>query len=429
MPLSEPTALRAAEALMQSDPDLYRVLRDEEERQRCQLEMIASENFVSPAVLEAMGSVLTNKYAEGLPGKRYYGGCEVVDRAEQVAIERACALFGAEGANVQPHAGAQANMAAYAAFMEPGDTLMGLNLTHGGHLTHGHPVNFSGKLYNVVQYGVSRETEMIDWDGFEQLAHEAGPKVIVGGASAYPRFWDFERMRKVADDVGAILVVDMAHFAGLVATGHHPSPVPHSDVVTTTTHKTLRGPRAGLILFPETHAKAINRSVFPGIQGGPLMHMIAAKAVALREASTDDFKEYSRRVVANAKKLADTLIDRGIKLVSGGTDNHLLMVDLRPNGLTGKQIEADLEQVGITVNKNTVPFDEQTPWVTSGIRIGTPALTTRGMQEAELEQIGHMIADIIEDPEGEKTRKQVREKTREVCGRFPLFAWTDGIPE
>ncbi|MCK4772865.1 MAG: serine hydroxymethyltransferase, partial [Candidatus Latescibacteria bacterium] len=269
MALSEPTALRAAEALKRIDPDIYRVLRDEEERQRSQLEMIASENFVSPAVLETMGSVLTNKYAEGLPGKRYYGGCEFVDRAEEAAIERACLLFSCDGANVQPHSGAQANMAVYAAFMDPGDTLMGLNLTHGGHLTHGHPVNFSGILYNVVQYGVSEETEMIDWDAFEQLAHQAKPKLIVGGASAYPRFWDFELMRKVADDVGAILVVDMAHFAGLVATGHHPSPVPHSDVVTTTTHKTLRGPRAGLILFPEEHAKAINRSVFPGTQGGP----------------------------------------------------------------------------------------------------------------------------------------------------------------
>ena len=429
MALSEPTALRAAEALKRIDPDIYRVLRDEEERQRSQLEMIASENFVSPAVLETMGSVLTNKYAEGLPGKRYYGGCEFVDRAEEAAIERACLLFSCDGANVQPHSGAQANMAVYAAFMDPGDTLMGLNLTHGGHLTHGHPVNFSGILYNVVQYGVSEETEMIDWDAFEQLAHQAKPKLIVGGASAYPRFWDFELMRKVADDVGAILVVDMAHFAGLVATGHHPSPVPHSDVVTTTTHKTLRGPRAGLILFPEEHAKAINRSVFPGTQGGPLMHIIAAKAVALREASTDDFVEYSRRVVANAKALARALTDRGIKLVSGGTDNHLLLLDLRPNDLTGKQIEASLEAVGITVNKNTVPFDEQSPMVTSGIRVGTPALTTRGMQEAELEQIGDLIADVIEDPEGEKTQKIVREKTAEICGRFPLFAWAEGIPE
>lgn len=429
MSLSEPTALRAAEALKQVDPDIYNILRAEEDRQLSQLEMIASENFVSSAVLEALGSVLTNKYAEGLPGKRYYGGCEIVDQAEELAINRACALFGAEGANVQPHSGAQANMAVYFAFMEPGDTLMGLNLSHGGHLTHGHPVNFSGILYDVVQYGVSRETEMIDWDAFEEMAHQAKPKVIVGGASAYPRFWDFERMRKVADDVGAILMVDMAHFAGLVATGHHPSPVPHSDAVTTTTHKTLRGPRAGLILFPEEHAKVINKSVFPGTQGGPLMHVIAAKAVALQEASTEDFKAYSRRVVSNSRALAAALMDRGVKLVSGGTDNHLLLVDLRPNGLTGKQVEESLEGVGITVNKNTVPFDEQSPMVTSGIRVGTPALTTRGMREVEMEQIGHLMADVIEDPEGEKIRRQVREKTAEICSRFPLYAWADGVPE
>lgn len=428
MTLSEPTALRAAEALAQTDPDLFQILRDEEERQLSQLELIASENFVSPAVLEALGSVLTNKYAEGLPGRRYYGGCEFVDRAEEAAIKRACTLFGSAGANVQPHSGAQANMAVYAAFMKPGDTLLGLNLTHGGHLTHGHPVNFSGMLYNVVQYGVSKETEMIDWDVFEELAHEAKPNVIVGGASAYPRFWDFDRMRQVADDVGAILVVDMAHFAGLVATGHHLSPIPFCDVVTTTTHKTLRGPRAGLILFPEKHAKAVNKSVFPGTQGGPLMHVIAAKAVALREAATDDFIEYSSRVVSNAATLGAALMDRGIKLVSGGTDNHLLLIDLRPNDLTGKQIEASLEAVGITVNKNTVPFDEQSPMVTSGIRIGTPALTTRGMQEAEMEQIGHLIADVIYDPEGEGTRKSIREKTSELCSQFPLFAWSEGIP-
>ena len=425
----EPLAAHAAEELLRTDPAISDVLLAEEERQRSQLEMIASENFVSPAVLAALGSVLTNKYAEGLPAKRYYGGCEFVDQAERLAIERACALFGADGANVQPHAGAQANMAAYAAFMKPGDTLMGLNLAHGGHLTHGHPVNFSGMLYNVVQYGVSRETETIDWDAFEELAHEAKPKVIMGGASAYSRFWDFERMRRAADDVGAILIVDMAHFAGLVATGHHPSPVPHSDVVTTTTHKTLRGPRAGLILFREEHAKAINRAVFPGTQGGPLMHVIAAKAVALKEASTDAFREYSARVVSNARTLAETLMERGIKLVSGGTDNHLLLVDLRPQGLTGRQIEASLEAVGITVNKNAVPFDEQPPVVTSGIRIGTPALTTRGMREPQMEQIGHFIADVIEDPEGERTRARIREETSRLCASYPLFAWADGIPE
>jgi len=429
MSTTEPSALRAAEALQASDPALFDVLRDEEQRQRSQLELIASENFVSPAVLEALGSVLTNKYAEGLPHKRYYGGCEVVDRAEDLALERACRLFGAEAANVQPHAGAQANMAVYHAFMEPGDTLMGLNLSHGGHLTHGHPVNFSGMLYEVVQYGVDPETEMIDWDAFEELAHEAKPKVIVGGASAYPRFWDVERMRKVADDVGSLLMFDMAHVAGLIATGHHPSPVPLCDAVTTTTHKTLRGPRAGMILFPEEHAKAINRSVFPGIQGGPLMHCIAAKAVAFEEASRPEFTEYSRRVVANARALAAALTDRGVKLVSGGTDNHLLLIDLRPQELTGKLLEASLDEVGITVNKNTVPFDPESPMVTSGIRIGTAALTTRGMQEAEFEQIGHLIADVVEDPEGEGTRKAVRGKTSEICARFPLFAWSDGVPD
>jgi len=428
MALPEPSAQRAAEALQQTDPDIFNVLREEESRQRSQLELIASENFVSPAVLEALGSVLTNKYAEGLPGKRYYGGCEVVDRAEQAAIDRACALFGAEAANVQPHSGAQANAAVYLAFMDAGDTLMGLNLSHGGHLTHGHPVNFSGILYNVVQYGVSPETEMIDWDAFEALAHEAKPKVIVGGASAYPRFWDFERMRKVADDVGAKLVIDMAHFAGLVASGLHSSPIPWSDAVTTTVHKTLRGPRAGMILFPEEHARKINSAVFPGTQGGPLMHVIAAKAVALAEASTDDFKVYSGRVVSNAAAMAEVFNERGVKLVSGGTDNHLILIDLRPQELTGRDIEAVLEAVGITVNKNTVPFDEQSPFVTSGIRLGTPALTTRGMQEAEFRQIAHWMADIISDPEGEAIRQQVKDGTVEMCARFPHFAWADGIP-
>ncbi len=429
MALPEPAAQRAAEALQKTDPEIFTVLREEESRQRSQLEMIASENFVSPAVLEALGSVLTNKYAEGLPGKRYYGGCEVVDRAEQAAIDRACALFGAEAANVQPHSGAQANMAVYMAFMKAGDTLMGLNLSHGGHLTHGHPVNFSGMLYNVVQYGVSPETEMIDWDAFEEMAHEAKPKVIVGGASAYPRFWDFERMRRVADDVDAKLVIDMAHFAGLVASGHHSSPVPWADAVTTTTHKTLRGPRAGLILFPEEHAKVINSAVFPGTQGGPLMHVIAAKAVALKEASTDAFIEYSGRVVANAGAMARVLTERGVKLVSGGTDNHLLLIDLRPQGLTGKEVEAVLESVGITVNKNTIPFDEQSPFITSGIRLGTPAQTTRGMREAEFEQIAAFIADIIHDPEGETTRERVQAETKEMCTHFPHFAWADGVPD
>jgi glycine hydroxymethyltransferase len=410
------------------DPLVAEALREEEARQRGQLEMIASENFVSRAVLAAMGSVLTNKYAEGLPGKRYYGGCEVVDRVETAAIERACRLFGAEGANVQPHSGAQANMAAYYAFMEPGEVLMGLNLAHGGHLTHGHPVNFSGRLYRVVQYGVHPETEMIDWDAFEELAHQARPKVIVGGASAYPRFWDFARMRRVADAVDARLVIDMAHFAGLVATGHHPSPVPFADVVTTTTHKTLRGPRGGMILFPEVHASKINRAVFPGVQGGPLMHVIAAKAVALQEAATEAFRTYSQQVVTNARTLAAALQAEGIRLVSGGTDNHLLLLDLRPLGLTGKKVESSLEAAGITTNKNAVPFDDQPPTITSGIRIGTPALTTRGMGEAEMERIAGLITAVLRDPEGEATRAKVRAETRRLCDGFPLFPWERGYP-
>ncbi len=425
----DPLADRGDEVLRSTDPEIAEVLEAEEERQRGGLELIASENSVSPAVLRATGSVLTNKYAEGLPRKRYYGGCEVVDRAEELAIQRACALFEAEGANVQPHSGAQANMAVYAAFMEPGDVLMGLNLAHGGHLTHGHPVNFSGMLYEVVQYGVSRETETIDWDAFEELALQARPRVIVGGASAYPRFWDFERMRRVADEVGAYLVVDMAHFAGLVATGHHPSPVPWCDAVTTTTHKTLRGPRAGLILFPEEHAKAINKAVFPGIQGGPLMHVIAAKAVALKEASTPAFQAYGGRILENAQTLAATLSGRGIKLVSGGTDNHLMLVDLRPQGLTGKRVEALLGTTGITVNKNTVPFDEESPMVTSGVRIGTPAVTTRGMGTEEMERIGGWIADVIQAPDDEGLHAAMREEVEALCDRFPLFTWNGMSPE
>jgi len=428
MMLSHPLADRGDEVLRAVDPDIAAILEDEETRQKSHLELIASENFVSPAVLRATGSVLTNKYAEGLPGKRYYGGCGVVDRAEELAIQRACRLFGAEDANVQPHSGAQANMAVYAALMEPGDVLMGLNLSHGGHLTHGHPVNFSGMLYEVVQYGVDRETETIDWDAFEQLAHEARPKVIVGGASAYPRFWDFERMRRVADAVDAFLVVDMAHFAGLVATGHHPSPVPWSDVVTTTTHKTLRGPRSGLILFPEKHARAVNKAVFPGTQGGPLMHVIAAKAVALAEAATPQFTAYSEQVRANADMLVRTLDDRGIRLVSGGTDNHLMLIDLRPQGLTGKRVEGLLEETGITTNKNTVPFDEESPMVTSGIRLGTPAVTTRGMEEPEMERIGGWIAEVILSPEDEGLRERIRAEVEALCEGFPLFTWNGETP-
>jgi glycine hydroxymethyltransferase len=409
------------ESLIKTDPDIHRLLGEEAERQADQLEMIASENFVSPAVLQAMGSVLTNKYAEGYPGRRYYGGCEVVDEVERLAQERLLQLFGADHANVQPHSGAQANMAAYFALLEAGDTILGMNLSEGGHLTHGSPVNFSGRLYKVVPYGVRSDDHRIDYDALRKLAQANRPKVIIAGASAYPRQIDFETFREIADEVGAKLVVDMAHIAGLVATGHHPSPVPWAHIVTSTTHKTLRGPRGGLILATEEFAKAVDKQIFPGIQGGPLMHVIAGKAVAFKEALQPEFKDYSEQVIRNAQVLAAGLMERGFKLVSGGTDNHLLLVDLRSKGVTGKVAEKALERAGITVNKNTVPGETESPFVTSGVRIGTPALTTRGLGEAEMADIAALIDRAIEGREDEATLDRVREEVREICGRFPLY--------
>jgi glycine hydroxymethyltransferase len=395
----------------------------EAKRQADGLELIASENFVSRAVLEAMGTVMTNKYAEGLPGKRYYGGCEFVDVAEDLARERAKELFGAEHANVQPHSGAQANMAAYFAFLEPGDKILGMNLSHGGHLTHGSPVNFSGRLFQVVAYGVREDDGRIDYDALHDQARAERPRMIIAGASAYPRVIDFETFAEIAREVDARLVVDMAHIAGLIATGHHPSPIPHSDVVTTTTHKTLRGPRGGLIFCPEEHAKAIDKSVFPFMQGGPLMHVIAAKAVALLEALQPDFVSYSARIIANAKALGDGLAARGFHLVSGGTDNHLLLVDLRPSHdeLTGKEAERALEDAGITVNKNTVPGETRSPFVTSGLRIGTPAVTSRGMGEGEMRTIADWVAHVLEDPTDEQRVREVRSEVLELCSAFPLY--------
>ncbi len=411
------------EHLRAADPRVFESIVSEARRQAEGLELIASENFVSRAVLEAMGTVFTNKYAEGLPGKRYYGGCEFVDVAEDLARERAKQLFGAEHANVQPHSGAQANMAAYFAFLEPGDRILGMNLSHGGHLTHGSPVNFSGRLFEVIAYGV-RDDGRIDYDALRAQANAERPKMIVAGASAYPRIIDFEAFAEIAREVGARLLVDMAHIAGLVATGHHPSPVPHADVTTTTTHKTLRGPRGGLILCSEEHAKAIDKSVFPFMQGGPLMHVIAAKAVALKEALQPDFALYSAQVIANAKALGEGLVGHGFHLVSGGTDNHLLLVDLRPSHaeLTGKDAEAALEAAGITVNKNTVPGETRSPFVTSGLRIGTPALTTRGMGEAQMAQIADWIAEVLSAPGDEGRIRSVRGRVRELCEAFPLYS-------
>jgi len=409
------------DALKQTDPDIHRLLVEEAERQEHQLEMIASENFVSQAVLQAMGSVLTNKYAEGYPGKRYYGGCEVVDKVEDVARDRLKQLFGAEHANVQPHSGAQANMAVYFALLEPGDTLLGMNLSEGGHLTHGSPVNFSGRLYNVVAYGVRPDDHRIDYGALRDQAVAVKPKVIVAGASAYPRQIDFEVFGEIAREVGAKLVVDMAHIAGLVATGHHPNPVPHADVVTSTTHKTLRGPRGGLILCREEYAKAVDKQIFPGIQGGPLMHVIAAKAVAFGEALRPEFGDYSRRVIENARALGEALAERGFTLVSGGTDNHLLLVDLRSKGVTGKVAEKSLDRAGITVNKNTVPGETESPFVTSGIRIGTPALTTRGLGTDEMRTIAGLIDRVIQKADDEGVADTVRGEVRELCDRFPLY--------
>jgi glycine hydroxymethyltransferase len=412
------------EYLKETDPEVFRSVVSEVRRQSDGLELIASENFVSRAVLEAMGTVLTNKYAEGLPSKRYYGGCEFVDVAEDLARERAKKLFGAEHANVQPHAGAQANMAAYFTFLEPGDKILGMSLSHGGHLTHGSPVNFSGRLFQVVSYGVGDDDGLIDYDALREQARAERPRMIVAGASAYPRIIDFEAFGDIARDVGAALLVDMAHIAGLVATGHHPSPIPHADVVTTTTHKTLRGPRGGMILCPEEHAKGIDKAVFPFMQGGPLMHIIAAKAVALLEALKPEFRDYSAQVIANARALGEGLAEAGFHLVSGGTDNHLMLVDLRPSheDLSGKDAEAALEAAGITVNKNTVPGETRSPFVTSGLRIGTPALTSRGMGEDEMRRISGWITRVVQAPEDASVIGAVRSEVRELCRAFPLYS-------
>ncbi|MBU2501415.1 serine hydroxymethyltransferase [bacterium] len=403
------------------DPEIAEVLDLELARQRNQLEMIASENFTSRAVMEAMGSTLTNKYAEGYPGKRYYGGCAHVDTAETLAKRRATELFGAERANVQPHSGSTANMTAYLAFLKPGDKILGLSLSHGGHLTHGHPVNFSGSLFEAVHYEVDRTTETIDYDRLREQAKAERPKMIVGGASAYPRFWDFAKLRSIADEVGAILLFDMAHIAGLVAGGVHPSPVPHCDVVTSTTHKTLRGPRGGLILSTKEHFKAIQKTNFPGVQGGPLMHVIAAKAVCFHECMQDEFKLYARRTVENAAALAESLLERGFRLVSGGTDNHLLLVNLTSKGLTGQDMETLLEHVGITVNKNTVPFDQESPFVTSGIRIGTPALTSRGMGVEQMKRIASIMDRAVGARDDEAALAALRGESEELCRAFPLY--------
>jgi len=409
--------------LKQVDSVISEAIDNEVRRQADGLELIASENFVSEAVLEAMGSVFTNKYAEGYPKKRYYGGCEWTDVVEQLAIDRAKEIFGAEHANVQPHSGSQANMAVYLAALEYGDQILGMNLSHGGHLTHGHPLNFSGFSYKVADYGVSRETEQIDYDELQRIAEEHKPRLIVCGASAYPRTINFERIGEIARSIGARMFADIAHIAGPIAAGLHPSPVPHADYVTTTTHKTLRGPRGGLILCKEEHATEINRKLFPGIQGGPLVHIIAAKAVAFGEALRDDFKEYQRQTLANAKALAGELQEQGLRIVSGGTDNHLLLVDvfLGGKGITGKDAEKALEAAHITVNKNTIPFDTNKPFVTSGIRLGTPALTTRGMLETEMREVGRLIAEILHAPQSEEVRDKVRQGVLELASRFPLY--------
>jgi glycine hydroxymethyltransferase len=408
-------------SLAETDPEIARAIHNEAARQAEGLELIASENFVSQAVLEAAGSVLTNKYAEGYPGKRYYGGCEFVDVAESLAIARAKELFKADHANVQPHSGAQANMSVYFTIVKPGDTILGMNLAHGGHLTHGHPLNFSGKLYKIVPYGVREEDERIDYAELGRLAHEHRPQMIMVGASAYPREIDFPRIASVARAVGAPMVVDMAHIAGLVAADLHPSPVPHADFVTSTTHKTLRGPRSGLILCREQYAKDLDRSVFPGVQGGPLMHIIAAKAVCFKEAMEPAFAAYQRQIVANAKRLAGSLNSHGFRLVSGGTDNHLMLVDVFSKGITGKAAEAALGKAGITVNKNAIPFDRNPPMVASGIRVGTPAVTTRGMQEAEMDVIGGLVARVLASPEDDHALGMVKAEVERLCRRFPLY--------
>lgn len=401
------------------DPDIAKAIEDEVGRQRGKIELIASENFVSPAVMEAMGTPLTNKYAEGYPGKRYYGGCEYVDIVETLAIERAKEIFGAEHANVQPHSGAQANNAVYFAVLSPGDTMLGMNLAHGGHLSHGSPVNISGKYYNVVPYGVRKDTCTIDYDELRKIALESKPKLIIAGASAYPRTIDFKAFREIADEAGAYLMVDMAHIAGLVAAGLHPNPVPYAHFVTTTTHKTLRGPRGGMILCKAEFAKMINSAIFPGTQGGPLMHIIAAKAVALKEVQSYSFKEYQAQILKNASALAKSLADKGYSIVSGGTDNHLMLVDLTSKGITGKQAQYDLDEAMITVNKNAVPFDTQSPFVTSGIRLGTPAVTTRGMKEKDMADIAEFIDMVLSDPS--KNISVAAERVGELCSRFQLY--------
>lgn len=409
------------EKLAVCDPEIAAAIGEELGRQRNKIELIASENFVSPAVMEAMGSVLTNKYAEGYPGHRYYGGCEYVDKVETLAIERAKKLFGAEHANVQAHSGANANTAVYFAFLQPGDTIMGMNLSQGGHLSHGSPVNISGKYYNVVPYGVTHETERIDYDEFARIAREAQPKLIVAGASAYPRVIDFERMAEIAHSVGAIFMVDMAHIAGLVAAGLHPSPVPYADIVTTTTHKTLRGPRGGLILCKEKYAKQIDKAIFPGVQGGPLMHVIAAKAVALGEALKPEFKEYAKQIIANCQALAEGLIAEGFRLVSGGTDNHLLLVDVRGQKMTGKTAEHLLDEVGVTCNKNTIPFDPESPFVTSGIRLGTAAVTTRGFKEADMKEVAAIIGLVLNNHEDAEKQAEAAQRVAALCAKYPMY--------
>lgn len=413
---------RMARPLSEADPEVFAAIENEQRRQHEGLELIASENFVSEAVLEAAGSVFTNKYAEGYPGKRYYGGCEFADVVENLARTRAKRLFGADHANVQPHSGSQANAAAYSSVLQPGDTILGLDLAHGGHLTHGHKLNFSGKLYRVVSYGVRKDTETIDYDQLEETALREKPKLIIGGGSAYPRFFDFPRMRQIADKAGALLLIDMAHFAGLVAGGAHPSPVPHAQFVTTTTHKTLRGPRAGMILCTQEYAAAVDKNVFPGHQGGPLVHIVAAKAVAFREALEPSFRDYARQIVANAKVLAQTLQDEGFRIISGGTDTHLMLVDVFAKGMLGSEAENALGKAGITVNKNAIPFDVNPPMKPSGVRIGTPAVTTRGMREQEMRQIGRWISEALTHRSDEGALARIRREVFDLAEQFPLYA-------
>ncbi|WP_416198119.1 MAG: Serine hydroxymethyltransferase [Sporanaerobacter sp.] len=404
--------------LRKYDPEVMKIVELETNRQRNKIELIASENFVTPQVMEAMGSQLTNKYAEGYPAKRYYGGCEYVDMVENLARERLKKLFGADHANVQPHSGSNANLGVYFAVLEPGDKVLGMNLSQGGHLTHGSPVNISGTYFNFVAYGVDKETETIDYDELMEIAKREKPKLIVAGASAYPRIIDFAKFREIADEVGAYLMVDMAHIAGLVAAGLHPSPVPYADFVTTTTHKTLRGPRGGAILCKEEYAKKIDKAIFPGIQGGPLMHVIAAKAVSFGEALTDEFKEYQKQILKNSKALSEALLEKGFRLVSGGTDNHLILLDVRNKGLTGKKAEALLDEIGVTTNKNTIPFDPESPFVTSGLRIGTPAVTTRGMKEEDMKEIAEIISLALDE---ENNRDDIRSKVKNLCEKYPLY--------